>query len=57
MTRIGFEPILSFLRPIQHLILDADIGEIMVNGRDRIFMEKAGNILQGSIVERIAIDL
>jgi pilus assembly protein CpaF len=38
----GFEPILPFLRPIQHLILDPEISEIMVNGPDRIFLEKAG---------------
>src|SRR6267378_1871786 len=38
----GFELILPFLRPIQHLILDPDISEIMVNGPDRIFIEKAG---------------
>ncbi|MGB8321489.1 MAG: hypothetical protein WCE52_00870 [Candidatus Acidiferrum sp.] len=38
----GFELILPFLRPIQHLILDPDISEIMVNGPDRIFIEKDG---------------
>ena len=38
----GFELILPFLRPIQHLILDPDISEIMVNGPDAIFIEKAG---------------
>ena len=39
---IGFELILPFLRPIEHLILDPDISEIMVNGPERIFIEKAG---------------
>ncbi len=38
----GFELILPFLRPIEHLILDPDISEIMVNGPERIFIEKAG---------------
>src|SRR6266852_2265861 len=38
----GFELILPFLRPIQHLILDPEISEIMVNGPERIFIEKAG---------------
>jgi len=38
----GFELIIPFLRPIQHLILDPDISEIMVNGPERIFIEKAG---------------
>jgi pilus assembly protein CpaF len=38
----GFELILPFLRPIEHLILDPDISEIMVNGPGRIFIEKGG---------------
>ena len=38
----SFELILPFLRPIQHLILDPEISEIMVNGPERIFIEKAG---------------
>lgn len=40
----GFELILPFLRPIQDLILDPDISEIMVNGPDQIFVEKDGYI-------------
>jgi pilus assembly protein CpaF len=40
----GFETILPFLRPIEHLILDDSISEVMVNGPDRIFIEKAGFI-------------
>src|SRR5260370_14797261 len=38
----GFELILPFRRTMQHLILDPDISEIMVNGPERIFSEKAG---------------
>ena len=38
----GFELILPFLRPIQDLILDPDVSEIMVNGADQIFVEKDG---------------
>jgi pilus assembly protein CpaF len=38
----GFQLILPFLRPIEHLILDPDISEIMVNGPEKIFIEKAG---------------
>ncbi len=38
----GFELILPFLRPIQDLILDPDVSEIMVNGPDKIFIEKDG---------------
>jgi pilus assembly protein CpaF len=40
----GFELILPFLRPIENLILDPDISEIMVNGPDRIFVEKDGYV-------------
>jgi pilus assembly protein CpaF len=38
----GFETILPFLKPIEHLILDDAISEVMVNGPDRIFVEKQG---------------
>jgi pilus assembly protein CpaF len=39
---VSFEVILPFLRPIEHLILDADISEIMVNGSSRVFIERRG---------------
>ena len=38
----GFEIILPFLRPIEHLILDDTISEVMVNGADHVFIEKDG---------------
>ena len=38
----GFEMILPFLKPIEHLILDDSISEVMVNGGDHIFIEKEG---------------
>jgi len=38
----GFETILPFLRPIEHLILDDTISEVMVNGPDHVFIEKDG---------------
>jgi pilus assembly protein CpaF len=38
----GFELILPFLRPIEHLILDPEISEIMVNGPNHVFIERAG---------------
>lgn len=38
----GFELILPFLRPIEHLILDPDISEIMLNGPTSVFIERAG---------------
>jgi len=40
----GFEIILPFLKPIEHLILDDAISEVMVNGHDHIFIERAGFI-------------
>ncbi len=40
----GFELILPFLRPIEDLILDPHVSEIMVNGPDHIFVEKNGYI-------------
>src|SRR5205809_7694502 len=42
----GFELILPFLRPIQDLILDPDISEIMVNGSKCVFIERRGYIEQ-----------
>jgi pilus assembly protein CpaF len=38
----GFETILPFLKPIEHLILDDTISEVMVNGADAVFIERAG---------------
>jgi pilus assembly protein CpaF len=39
-----FETILPFLKPIEHLILDPDISEIMVNAGSQIFIEKRGQL-------------
>jgi pilus assembly protein CpaF len=41
---MGFELILPFLRPIEALILDDHISEIMVNGSGRIFIERDGEL-------------
>jgi pilus assembly protein CpaF len=38
----GFETILPFLRPIEHLILDDSVSEVMLNGPDRVFIERNG---------------
>jgi pilus assembly protein CpaF len=40
----GFEMILPFLKPIEHLILDDSISEVMVNGSRHVFIEKNGFI-------------
>src|SRR5206468_1847546 len=37
-----FELILPFLKPIEHLILDDSVSEVMVNGPDHVFIEKNG---------------
>jgi pilus assembly protein CpaF len=42
----GFEMILPFLKPIEHLILDDSISEVMVNGADHVFIEKDGFLQQ-----------
>jgi pilus assembly protein CpaF len=42
----GFETILPFLKPIEHLILDDSISEVMVNSSDRVFFEKDGFLQQ-----------
>src|SRR5579862_5447572 len=42
----GFEMILPFLKPIEHLILDDSISEVMVNGPDQVFIEKGGFLQQ-----------
>jgi pilus assembly protein CpaF len=42
----GFETILPFLKPIEHLIADDSVSEVMVNGSDRVFFEKDGFLQQ-----------
>ena len=43
----GFETILPFLKPIEHLILDDSISEVMVNGR-RPCVRREGRFRRGS---------
>jgi pilus assembly protein CpaF len=43
---LGFETILPFLRPIEHLIRDDSVSEIMVNGSNRVFIERTGVLEQ-----------
>ena len=38
----GFETILPFLKPIEHLLLDDAISEVMVNAPDSVFIERKG---------------
>lgn len=39
---MSFEVILPFLRPIEGLILDPEVSEIMVNGSGTVFVERGG---------------
>ncbi len=41
---MSFDLILPFLRPIEHLIRDDAVSEIMVNGSSRVFTERQGRI-------------
>jgi len=41
---MSFEVILPFLRPIERLIRDDEVSEIMVNGSAAVFVERAGVI-------------
>jgi pilus assembly protein CpaF len=43
---LSFELILPFLRPIAPLILDPEVSEIMVNGTERVFVERAGVVTE-----------
>ena len=43
---MSFEVILPFLRPIARLLEDPDITEIMVNGSQRVFIERQGVITE-----------
>ena len=45
----SFERILPFVRPIEHLLLDPDVTEVMVNcGGRRVFVERAGRLQEVS---------
>ena len=41
---MSFEVILPFLRPIEHLIRDPGVSEIMVNGPASVFVERPGQV-------------
>lgn len=43
---MSFDVILPFLRPIEALIRDPDVSEIMVNGNRRVFVERAGVVTE-----------
>ena len=39
---MSFDLILPFLKPLEHLIVDPDVSEILVNGPGRVFVERQG---------------
>jgi Flp pilus assembly CpaF family ATPase len=39
---LGFETILPFLPPIEHLFRDDSVSQIMANGSNRVFIEREG---------------
>jgi pilus assembly protein CpaF len=39
---MSFDLILPFLRPVQHLMLDEEVSEILVNATGRVYVERAG---------------
>jgi pilus assembly protein CpaF len=41
---VSFDLILPFLRPIEHLILDDEISEIMINQSSQVFVERSGRL-------------
>jgi pilus assembly protein CpaF len=41
---MSFDLILPFLRPVEHLILDPEISEIMINPSSRVFIERQGKV-------------
>ena len=41
---MSFDVILPFLRPIEGLIKDPEVSEIMVNGPSRVFIERGGRL-------------
>jgi pilus assembly protein CpaF len=50
---MSFDLILPFLRPIAHLIQDPDVSEIMVNGSQRVYVERDGVL---SHAEGVTVD-
>jgi pilus assembly protein CpaF len=49
---MSFDVILPFLRPIEHLIKDPGVSEIMVNGPTSVFVERQGHV---ELVEGVTI--
>jgi len=48
---MSFDLILPFLRPIEALIMDPDVSEIMVNGTRRVFVERRGVVTEAPGVQ------
>jgi pilus assembly protein CpaF len=50
---MSFDLILPFLRPIAHLLQDPDVSEVMVNGSQRVYVERDGVL---SHAEGVTVD-
>jgi pilus assembly protein CpaF len=50
---MSFELILPYLRPIENLVLDDEISEVMVNASGRVFIERLGELAE---VPDVAVD-
>jgi len=48
---VSWEIIIPFLRPIESLIRDPDISDILVNGPDRVFIERQGELQRAPAVQ------
>ncbi len=42
---MSWDVILPFLRPIEHLILDPEVSDILVNGSSHVFVERHGELI------------
>src|ERR1700730_10436494 len=56
---MSWEVIIPFLRPIESLIRDPEISDIMVNGASRIFIEKYGELreVQNAVISERSLQV
>lgn len=50
----GFDVILPFIRPIEHLVKDPTISEIMVNGPEHVFVERRGILEEVTLADPLS---
>lgn len=56
---MSFSIILPFLRPIEHLILDEEISEVMINPSGAVFVERLGQLteVEGVVLDRKHVEV